>query len=155
MAAAPLTKEYGGPTQGGQSWLEYPVSVKVATNVKIYNGGLAMASATGYAVPAADTANCKVIGRANTTADTTASGPLGVVADGVVQIECATGIFTYDNPAGANQLTQADVMRLAYVLSDHEVIRAAGTVNSVVAGKVLSVDLVANTATIDTRIRAV
>lgn len=152
---AALTKEFGGPTQGQTQHYDYVTSHKQATNVINFNGALIMSSATGYAVPAADTANCKVLGRANSTVNSTASGPSGLVADGVLEVEYTTGVFTYDNPTGANQLTQADVGRLAYVLSDHEVTRAAGTTNSVIAGVVKRVDLVANTATIDTRTRAV
>jgi len=134
---------------------EFPINYGVATNVKVYNGALCMTSATGYLVPAADTANCKVAGRCQQTADTTASGPNGVVADGVASADVMLGVFQYDNPVGANQLTLADLGKLAYVLDDHTVIRAAGTVNSIIAGRVLSVDLTNNKATIDTRVRAV
>lgn len=145
MAAA--TREYDTPT----SHYDYPVSLKQATNVKIWNGTLVSTSATGFAIPAADTANTNPVGRANATSDTTASGPNGVVADGVASVEVLIGVVELDNPAGANSLTQVDVGKLAYVLSDHEVCRAAGTVNSRIAGTVVAVDTVRAKATIDLR----
>jgi len=134
---------------------------KQATLTTIRGGGLVNTNAAGYAVPASDTANHKCVGRANATRDTTAAGPDGVLADGVAGklsgdgVEVDIGIFQYDNPATANQLTQADIGKLCYVLTDHEVTRAAGTTNSVIAGKVLEVDVVANTAWIDVRVKAV
>ena len=131
------------------------------TNTKIFNGGLVNTDATGFAVPAADTANHHCFGRATQTRDTTAAGPDGVLADGVagnlsgVGIETEAGIFELDNPAnGGNQLTQADVLKTCCVLSDHEVTRAAGTANAIVAGVVLSVDLVLNKAVVDTTRKA-
>lgn len=150
---AALTKEYGGPTQGQAQHYDYVASYKQATNVIVYNGSLTMISATGYAIPGADTASCRSVGRANSTINTTASGPNGVVADGIASVECTQGIFTYDNPTGANQCVQADVGKLAYVISDHELARTS--TNLVIAGRLLAVDLVANTATIDTRQHAV
>lgn len=130
-------------------------------STKIWNGGLVNEDANGWAVPASDTANHHCIGRALVTRDTNAAGPDGALADGALGtfqgpgVEVEIGVFEYDNPAGGNQLTQADVGKLAYVLTDHEVTRAAGTVNSIIAGVVRSVDTVANKAVIDTLIKAI
>lgn len=121
----------------------------------VYDGCIAMTDASGYLVPGADTVNCKVAGRANARGDTTASGPNGVLADGVGNLDVRLGIFQFDNPTGANQLTLADMGKLAYVLTDHELIRAAGTTNSIIAGRVVGVDLVLNKVTVDMRVRAV
>lgn len=154
---AALTSERDTPRRPHDSPYVFPQK----TNTKIWNGGMVNLDATGFAVPAADTANHKCQGRANATRDTTAAGPDGVLADGAVGAIQGTGVevdpdqFEFDNPAGANQLTQADVGRLGYVLTDHEVIRAAGTVNSVIAGKVMAVDVVANKAVINFRIKAI
>ena len=125
--------------------------------MKIFNGGMVNTDANGFAVPAADTASHKCIGRANSTADTTASGPFGVLGDGDARVlfEADVGIYEYNNPAGANQLTQVDVGKLGYVLTDNEVCRAAGTVNSIIAGRVVKVDVTNNRATIDHRQHAV
>lgn len=148
---AALTAERDTPTQHH----DFPFAYAQKGNTKIYNGSLSMTDANGFLVPAADTANCKVAGRANATSDGTAGNPLGVQADGALVVEVLQGVFQYNNPVSANQLTLADLGKLAYVLTDNEVARAAGTVNSVIAGRVLAVDLVANKATIDTRVRAV
>lgn len=124
-------------------------------NTKSYSGGMVNTDANGYAVAATDTANHHCVGRGNATSDTTATGPDGQLADGVGSQEVDVGIFEYDNPAGANQLTLADVQKLAYVLSDHEVTRAAGTAQSVIAGVVMSVDTANNKAVIDFRRKAI
>lgn len=145
MAAA--TREYDTPT----SHYDFPVALKQKGNTKIWNGTLVSTDANGFAIPAADTASTNPMGRANATSDTTAAGPNGLLADGVGSIEVLIGIIELDNPAGANSLTQVDVGKLAYVLSDHEVCRAAGTVNSRIAGKVIAVDTVRAKATIDLR----
>lgn len=149
---AALTGERDTPNKGSS----YDVfSYLMKGNVKAYSGGLANTDANGYLVAASDTANHHCIGRLQSSQDTTVAGPSGLLADGVASAEVALGVFEVDNPAGANSLTQADVAKLAYVLTDHEVARAAGTVNSVIAGVVMSVDTVAAKAVIDTRRKSV
>lgn len=143
---AALTQERDTPMQHEH----YDIVYSQKGNTKIFNGGLVNTDANGYAVPAADTANHHCVGRANATSDATAAGPAGLLADGVGQVEVRHGVFQYDNPAGGNQLTQADVGKLAYVLTDHEVTRAAGTAQSIIAGVVVAVDVANAKATIDT-----
>lgn len=144
-------REYDTPT----SHFDYPIALKQKGNTKIFNGTLVSTDATGFAVPAADVVATNPMGRSNTTSDTTAAGPNGLLADGVASVEVLIGIVELDNPVGANQLTQVDVGKLAFVFSDHEVCRTAGTVNARIAGKVLAVDLVRAKATIDLRQHAV
>lgn len=144
---AALTKERDSWHQG----IDYVQPVPMKGNTKIYNGALVMTDATGFAVPAADAVGGRVIGRANSTLDTTAAGPAGLLADGALSIECAIGLINFNNPAGANQLTAVDRGGLAYVLTDNELIRAAGTTNSRIAGRVYSVDTVNNQVVIDLR----
>jgi hypothetical protein len=148
---AAAAREYDTPT----SHYDFPVSLLAKGNAKIWNGTMVNTDANGYAVAAADVASHKCIGRANATCDTTAAGPQGVLADGIARVEALVGLCEYDNPAGANSLTQVDVGKLAYVLTDHEVARAAGTVNSIVAGRVVSVDVTRAKATIDHRLHTV
>lgn len=143
-------REYDTPT----SHYDFPVSLRAKGNAKIFNGTLVSTDAAGYAVAAADVAATNPVGRANSTVDTTVGGPKGLLADGAADIEVLIGVIELDNPVGANQLTQADVGKLAYVLSDHEIARAAGTTNSRIAGKVLYVDVTRAKATIDLRQRA-
>ena len=144
---AALAKEF----DAGHQLIDGTWNVNQKGNTKVWAGGLVAADANGYAVPAADTVNYKVLGRAQMTSDTTSAGPSGLLADGVGSFDYAVGVFEYDNPAGANSLTQADVGKLAYVLSDHEVARAAGTTNSIIAGKVVAVNVTTAKATIDIR----
>ena len=140
MAAA--TREYDTPL----SHIDYPISLKQKGAVKIWNGTMVCVDANGWAIPAADTAGISsVMGRAQATVDSAG------LADGVASVEASVGLYEYDNPAGANQLTQVDVGKLAFVLTDHEVIRTGGTVNARVAGRVVSVDVARAKATIDHR----
>lgn len=139
MAAA--TKERDTPT----SHYDLPVSLKQKGAVKIWNGTIVCVDANGLAIPGADTAGIRAMGRASETSDTAG------IADAVNSCEALIGVCEFNNPAGANSLTQVDVGKLAYVLTDQDICRAAGTVNSVIAGKVLSVDVTNAKATIDFR----
>lgn len=140
-----LTKERDTPRQH----YHYPVSLLMAANGKVFNGGMVNTNATGYAVAASDTAGHKMGGIARETVDNTGG------ADGALRVDVIHLLCTMANPAGANQLTQADLGKLCYVFDDQTVIRAAGTVNSVIAGAVRAVDTVALTCTFDTLIKAV
>lgn len=145
---AALTKEF----DAGHQAIDYTINANQKGNTKVFAGALVGSNvADGYVQPAADAANFRVHGRAQMSSDATASGPNGVLADGVGSFDYAVGVFEYDNPAGANSLTQLDVGKLAYVLTDHEVCRAAGTVNSIIAGRVVAVNVTTAKATIDTR----
>lgn len=144
---AALTKEF----DAGWQVMDGTFNVNQKGGVKVWAGSIVCADANGFAVPAADTVNYKVLGRAQMTSDTSASGPNGALADGVGSFDYAVGVFEYNNPAGANSLTQADVGKLAYVLSDNEVARAAGTTNSIIAGTVVAVNVTTHIATIDVR----
>lgn len=149
---AALTKERDTPSRGAADYVQ-PLRMK--GNTKIYAGAGVSTDATGYAVPAGDVAATQFVGRANATVDTTAAGPDGLLADGIKQIEVAVGIFEWNNPSGANQLTQVDVGKLAYVLTDNEFTRAAGTTNSRIGGRVYDVDVANAKVSIDTRVHAV
>lgn len=147
---AALTLEFDAPWQQ----LDLTINTLQKGNTKVFSGGLVAANNTdGYAQPASDVAGMRVLGRAQMTSDATAGGPNGLLADGAGSFDVATGVFIYDNPTGANQLTVLDIGKLAYVLTDHEVARAAGTTNSVIAGRVLAVDVVNKKCTLDTRVK--
>ncbi len=142
------TLERDTPWQDVDAPLNYPV----ATNVKIPNGTLVMLNSTGYAIPAADTASCHVIGRAQQTVDTTATGPNGVVADGVATIDCMHGVFKYGT-SGGSAIVQASLGIMAFVLDNQTVVLTAGTSHTVAAGLIVRVDDATN-VWIDTRKRA-
>lgn len=119
--------------------VDLPINYPVATNVKILNGTLVCVSATGFAVPASDTAALHVIGRAQQTVDTTATGPQGLLADGVATIDCVHGVFRYLT-SGASAIVQASIGIMAFILDNQTVVLTAGTVHTVAAGLVVAFD---------------
>jgi hypothetical protein len=94
----------------------------------IYAGTMVCLDATGYAIPAADTAGISpVIGRAAHKADATG------LADGAITVEVEEGIFRWN----ANSVTQAHVaVTSVTIVDDNTVGLAAATTNDIVAGKV-------------------
>src|SRR5512146_2408367 len=134
-------------------WIDVdaPINYPVATNVKIPNGTLVALSATGFAVPASDAASLHVIGRAQQTVDTTATGPNGVVADGVATIDCVHGVFKYGT-SGGSAIVQASLGLMAFVLDNQTVVLTAGTAHTVAAGLVVRLEDATN-VWIDTRKR--
>lgn len=108
---------------------EYPVN----GGSKIYAGALVCIDTDGYARPAADTASFVCVGRAAKLADNTSG------ADGDIMVTVDQGVFKYTT-TGGSALVQGDVSRLAYVLTDNEIVKAAGTSNNVIAGQVVDFD---------------
>lgn len=115
-----------------------PYAYAMKGNTKIFSGGGVIIVA-GYAQKAGDVAGGVTAGRANSTVDTTASGPKGVLADGAEKIECEHGAFKFAT-SGANAIVAADVGGFACWLDDQTVVAAAGTANEVVAGRILELD---------------
>jgi hypothetical protein len=101
-------------------WQAYPV----AAATRIYGGSLVALNATGFAVPAANTANFKVVGIAQQRADnsTGADGALKVVVEAPVRALLK-----------ATAITQAMVGATMYVVDDETFDDATGA-NSIVAG---------------------
>ena len=85
--------------------IEYPMAA-----VKIYAGSLVCLNATGYAAPAANTANFKFIGVALESKDNSAGSPGDLKI--LVRRE---GIFQFD----ATSIAQANVGADMYVVDDH------------------------------------
>lgn len=146
---AALTKSIDTP----KKHRHYAMAYKAKGNAKAYSGGGAMTDANGFLVAAADTANCKSVGRLNQNMDTTATGPDGLLADGAIFVEAEHGIFAYAT-GGANPVVQASVGLIAEWLDDQTVSLAAGTANHVKAGKVLGIDPDTGKIWIDTLITA-
>jgi hypothetical protein len=119
--------------------VDAPINYLVKGNVKIPNGSLVCLDAGGFAVPAADTAAYHVIGRAQQTVDTTATGPNGLLADGVATIDCIHGVFRYLT-GGGSAIVQASLGILAFLLDNQTVVLTAGTVHTVAAGLIVAVD---------------
>lgn len=128
-----------------------PYSYLVKGSVKVYSGSLVGIRSDGYAAPAADTAGMFVAGRANATLDATSTGPYGALSDGDerTRLDVEHGIFSFGT-TGGSAITQAEVGELAYVLDDQTVVKAAGTSNNVIAGRVVGYDS-ASAVWIDTK----
>lgn len=122
LAAGRITKPKGG-TARRQSYL-------MADDAVIYAGGMVCLNATGYAVPAANTAGYSdVVGIAVATVDNTNGG------DGGNAVVVEYGIaFLLDVGAG---ITQADVGRDAFVVDDQTVTDAGAATGGVRVGKIL------------------
>ncbi len=106
--------------------LHYNFEREVADGSTVYAGSIAAQNSSGKAVPASDTANLVVLGRAEAT----------VAAGGKVLIR--TGVFLFDNGIGSEALTAADIGDAAFVVDDHTVGKVGGT-NKVPAGIVIDV----------------
>jgi len=91
----------------------------------IYAGALVAVDATGYALPAADAANLRVLGRAEHSA---AAGEKVVIK---------RGIFLFDNNSG-DAVDAADIGGYCYV-ADDQTVQATANINAVVAGLVRGV----------------
>lgn len=105
----------------------------VAASTKIYAGALVALNSGGFAVPAADTANLKVVGVADAQVDNTA----GANGDLSVKVE-ASVIARFP----ASSITQAMVGQMMYVVDDNTFDDAVGT-NGIKAGRL--VDFISTT----------
>lgn len=99
--------------------------VPVAASTTIYSGALVCVNASGNAIPAADAANARVIGRAQETVVNTGLA-------GALTITVKRGVFGFKNSA-SQACTNAHVGRRVFVADDETVQSATGT-NSVIAG---------------------
>jgi hypothetical protein len=117
---AALTKDRATPYRDGIE-IDFPV----AANSKIYAGSLVCANATGYVVPAADTAGLKFAGVALEQADNTGG------ANGAKTVRLRrTGVFEFD----ASSITQAMVGTAMYIVDDHTMDDASGPTNDIRIG---------------------
>ena len=108
------------------------VSYPVAAATNIYAGTLVAVNTSGQAVPAADAANLKVVGRAE------ADALNGSGAAGDLSVPIKRGTFRFAN-SGSDAVDADDVQKVCYVADDTTVREGTGT-NSIKAGLVLAVD---------------
>jgi hypothetical protein len=101
------------------------LQLTVKAEKTIYAGALVAVDATGYALPAADAANLRVLGRAEHSA---AAGEKVVIK---------RGIFLFDNNSG-DAVDAADIGGYCYV-ADDQTVQATANSNAVVAGLVRGV----------------
>lgn len=108
--------------------------VPVAANAVFWLGAIVAINASGYAVPASDTAALKVLGVCWATPANNTGG-----ANGAVFIDVAEGDFEMSNAAGA--VTQASLFKGVYVADDQSVTTAAAAANDILGG--IAVDITA------------
>lgn len=116
-----------------QDGLTIEVPVKASTT--IYAGTLVCVDASGWAVPASDTANLRIVGFAAKRADNS-TGSNGDIS---VSVSRRPGWVTND---GTNPVTAASLFggAAAEVKDDNSVAVTAGTTNNIRAGLVLALD---------------
>ena len=107
--------------------------VGLAADAVIWAGTMVALNAAGNALPAADTASTRVIGRAESSADNTGGSA------GDVEIVVKPGCFKYNN-SGANPVTIASIGLACFVSDDNTVAVAAGPTNDIKAGIVVRVE---------------
>ena len=101
------------------------VSLTVKADTTIYAGALVAVDATGYALPAANTAGLKVVGRAEHG------------ATGGLPLLVKRGVFLFENKAG-DLVVAADIGSYCYV-GDDETVQHTANSNAIVAGLVRGV----------------
>jgi len=107
--------------------------VGLAANTRIFAGTIVALNAAGNAIPAADTASTRVIGRAEETVDNIG----GLAGDRSIVVK--PGCFKYNN-SPANPVTIASIGLPCFILDDNTVAVAAGPTNDIRAGIVVRVD---------------
>lgn len=97
----------------------------VKASTKLYAGGMGATDASGWAVPASDTAGLIVHGRTEADADNSGG------SNGDITCHLRKGVFGYNNST-TNALTKANVKQTVFVEDDNTV--ASTSTNKVVAG---------------------
>ena len=124
---AALTANRNTPSRGGEL-----VSLNVASNVQIFAGSMVSIDSTGKAIPAADTASTRVIGRAEEYVDNRTA-----VYSATKRINVTRGIFRWAN---GDTFTVADIGSFAYVGDDQTAKKAASVTHDIIAGTIVDVD---------------
>ena len=132
----PATQPFDAPARAGEA-----VSVPVAASTILYAGTLGGINAAGNAVPAADAANLRGIGRVAETVDN--SG--GSAGDKAVVLQ--RGVYRWKNSA-SDAATVAHLGGPVYVEDDTTISSAPGD-HGVIAGELVALD---GGAWVDTRL---
>ena len=111
--------------RGNLSKGTYPV----AANVTIYKGALVVLNASGHAIPGNTIAN-----GARTAVGMASHTIAGGSVAGVNMVEVEFGVFGWSNSAAGDEITQAHVGHVVYVVDDFNVARTSGTGARIGAG---------------------
>jgi hypothetical protein len=103
----------------------------VAANAVIHKGAQVAKNSGGFLVPFTATTGLVACGRAEERVDNTGG------ANGDVRCKVLSGVFRWDNSAGADEIDHGDIGATAYAVDDHTVAivstgrSAAGTIYDV------------------------
>jgi len=115
-------------TQG--KLFNYPV----AANAVIYLGALVCLSSTGYAVKGSTATTLVPVGLARQTVDNTGG------ADGDLTIEVEEVVTHFDNSAGGDEITRAEIGDMCWIVDDQTVAKTSAGGTRSIAGHVRQVD---------------
>ncbi len=106
----------------------------VAASAEIFAGALVCLDASGNAVPGSTATNLKARGRAEEYVDNTS----GIA--GAKTVKTKRGIFRFENSAGGDEITAADIEKVCYIVDDQTVAKTDGSGTRSIAGKIVSVE---------------
>lgn len=125
--------ERNTPQRGLSPILEY-LQVPIEANTLIEAGNLVALNNAGYAVHASTALNLRVVGRAEQTVNNQGG------AQGARQVRVSRGVFKWQNSAGADQITQADLLNDCYIVNSTQVAKTNGSNTRSRAGRVVGVE---------------
>lgn len=128
-----LTAARNNPAQGAGGvapLLAWPI----ADNVKVYEGGLVVASG-GYAQPGSAATGLTALGVALKTVDNTGAGH----AAGAFTVPIQRGIFFFNNSSSGDAIAQANCGGPCYIVDDQTVALTDGNATRSLAGTVINV----------------
>lgn len=124
-----LTAERDTQRKAGEQF-EY----EVAASTTIYAGALVVINASGYAEPGTTATNKKAVGRCEATADNSSGSA------GDINVKVRAGEFQWGNSASADEITEADVGKFAYIVDDETVAKTSSSGTRSIAGVITAVD---------------
>lgn len=110
------------------------LALGAAAGVRVFAGGLVALTAAGLATPGAVATTLTGAGRAKREVDNTGG------VDGAETVEVEKGVFRFDNSAGADEITAADIGSDCFIVDDETVAKTDGSSTRSVAGKVFDVE---------------
>ena len=110
-------------------------SGEVAASTTLFGGAMVMRNAAGYLVNASTATGFIGVGRADGRTDNSAG------SNGDTTAVYRPGVFLYDNSAGGDPLTAADIGAICYAVDDQTVAKTDGSSTRSPAGFVDSIHI--------------
>jgi hypothetical protein len=126
---AALTKDRNTPAQLGDIQ-SYPV----AASTKIFAGALVVLAASGFAAGGTTATGLTAVGRCEKQADNSEG------ANGDKNVDARAGVFRFENSAGADEITIAEIGDNCFIVDDQTVAKTDATSTRSIAGKIVQVD---------------